>query len=284
MNDLNPRKYLQTLGSIPDEDIDLAPAALALSALSRDQLNIERYFHHLKKLCDDLAEVVHEHEVHEQESAAQISAMDIVSALKTVMHDHFEYRGNHEDYDNLVNADLAWVIDNRKGLPIALCILTIHIAQSQGWDLKGLNFPGHFFCRVDHGGERILFDPFYDFKILEAPDLRAQLKKSLGPEAELTSGFFEESSNRDILFRLQNNIKLRQIASEDYDASLKTVNMMRLIDPYEYRLALDAGVLNAKLGNKVAAIAAIEFYLEKAPESERYDAELLLRELQASNE
>jgi regulator of sirC expression with transglutaminase-like and TPR domain len=53
-----------------------------------------------------------------------------------------------------------------------------------------------------------------------------------------------------------------------------------MIDPDEYRLHLDAGVLYAKVDQTRAAIDALVAYIERAPyDGDRREAELLLQEL-----
>ena len=94
----------------------------------------------------------------------------------------------------------------------------------------------------------MILDPFQGCKILDAPDLRQILKNIAGPQAELSSSYYDVVSRRDILIRLQNNIKLRQIEAEDFDAALRTIAIMRVIKPDEYRLLLDEGVLRARIG------------------------------------
>ena len=272
----DPHSYLSEQGRLADGDIDVARCALAFSAIARSGLNIERYIHHLQDnsalLCDEYEGLL--------DAGAPGDARDKLAAIKTVFSTRLGYHGNEQNYDDLQNADLAAVIDNRKGLPIALSILCLQAARAQGWHVDGVNFPGHFFCRIDDEGERVLFDPFHGCQILEAPDLRAQLKKSMGRNAELSMHYLDGASNRDILLRLQNNIKLRQIDAEDYASALATVRMMRLVAPDDYRLALDAGVLGARTGAKDEAVEALEYYIDNAPDpADRYDAQLLLDQL-----
>ena len=66
----------------------------------------------------------------------------------------YAYRGDSDTYDDLQNADLVRVIERRKGLPVALSILYLHVARAQGWDAEGLAFPAHFLIRVGIDGAR----------------------------------------------------------------------------------------------------------------------------------
>lgn len=279
MLDFDPRRYLETAGQMPDKEIDLAPCALAMALIAHPGLSIDRYFHHLGAIAKD----VKSRYATLLDAGAQADAMTQLAALKHVLSDTYGYRGDHERYDDLENADLIRVIDRAKGLPISLAILYIHAGRAQGWDVCGLNMPGHFIGRIEKDGQRVIFDPFYDGRILGAPDLRFLVKKNLGPQAELSASYYQPCSNRETLMRLQNNIKFRLIEGEDYRAALDVVQVMKLVSPSDHRLFLDEGVLYAKLEQPKASIAALEFYMERATDPrDRHDAELLLRQMRES--
>lgn len=270
------RTHLESLGALPDPEIDLADAALALAALDQPGVSVDRYRNHLKKTGEDVAM-----RFAELRSAGAADDADTrLAALKHTLVDKNGYDGDSRSYDDLQNASLMRVIDRRRGLPITLSILYIHAARAQGWTAYGLELPGHFVCRLDHEGQRLIFDPFNACNKLEAADLRALVKKALGQNAELSARYFEPASSRAILIRLQNNIKFRQIAAEDYEGALRTVETMRLIDPAEFRLLLDAGVLYARTHQTRAAIDTLEEYIKLAPaDRDRHEAALLVQEL-----
>lgn len=264
---------------MPDSEVDIAPCALAMALMAHKGLSIDRYFNHLKTLSKEVkaryAELL--------DAGGKADVQTQLAALKHILADSHGYRGDIERYDDLQNADLIRVIERRKGLPISLAILYIHAGKAQGWNICGLNMPGHFICRIEKDGQRIIFDPFYECKMLGAAELRMILKKNMGPQAELSSQYYEPCSNRDILMRLQNNMKFRMIEVEDYQGALDMVTIMKMVAPKDYRLLLDEGVLYAKLEQPKAAIVALEGYIDLVPDPrDRYDAELLLRQVRES--
>ena len=270
------KEYLEYIGTLPDEKINLGNAALVLATLSHEGISIDRYTHHLDVLSNKVAERY----IALMNEGADNDAPTRLLALRDVLAGEFEYTGDQETYDDLQNASLVRVIDRAKGLPITLSILYIAVARAQGWAADGLNIPGHFLCRIEKDGVRIIFDPFEGAKEIEAHDLRAIIKRALGADAELSAEYYEAASNRDILIRLQNNIKLRQIETEDYSGALNTVQAMRLIAPQDYRLLLDEGVLLARCDQPRAAIDSLSGYIDQAPDTRnRAEAEMLLREL-----
>lgn len=271
-------EILEKYGVEKDSDINLADSALAMAAIQNSSNSIERYQNHMRKLVD---EVRARHVLMIEEGAVDDAATQLAT-LKHIIADKYEYVGDSEHYDDLQNVNLIRVIERRKGMPVALALIYIHVAQAQGWQVEALSLPAHVVCRIEKDGMRLLFDPFNMAKVLQASDLRNLLKELIGPQAELSSSYYEASTKRDLLIRMQNNIKLRQIEGEDYLGALKTIEIMRLIDPEEYRLLFDAGVLYARTNQAVAAIDALEDYIDKSPNIEdQNEAFVLLQQIKS---
>ncbi len=272
----DPDAILKACGGQKDSDIDLLEVALALCAPSHEGISKDRYINHAAKMVRDVVERYAEL----LSAGAKDNAQTQLAAMKHVLSDREGYTGDDARYDDLQNADIMRVVDRRKGMPIALCLLFIHIGRKSGWDLEGLNFPGHFLARLEKDGVRLIFDPFHACRVMMAADLRALIKDVRGPMAELSVDYYAPCSNRDILIRLQNNIKMRLIEAESYQEALSHVERMRMMAPDEYRLLLDAGLLNAKTGKKAAAIDVLEKYIDLAPDhKDRADAQRIIREL-----
>ncbi len=275
----DPLAILKDSGGKDDSEISILNIAMAFSALSHEGINADRYFNHVSKMAADAGARYKAL----TEAGADDDAGTRLAALKHIIADREGYAGDGERYGDLQNADLMRVIDRRKGMPITLCILYIHVARMNGWMAEGLNFPGHFLARIEHDGARLIFDPFAGCEVLEAPALRQLIKKVRGPNAELLADYYKPCTNRETLLRLQNNVKLRLIEAEDYAAALQSVEWMRMMAPMDYRLLLDAGVLYAKTGQSAQAAESLEKYIMLTPSArDRHDAELMLREIKDS--
>ncbi|MFA7277326.1 MAG: transglutaminase-like domain-containing protein [Pseudobdellovibrionaceae bacterium] len=278
---MNMRAELAKLGNLDQNAIPLFETALWFAALGHPGRGLDPYRTHLKNLVQKLEK--------KHQDACAAGADDTpeerVKSLRSVMFDDESYSGDSDNYNDLRNADMMEVIDRRKGMPIALALLAIELGRAQGWGVQGISFPGHFLVRMDGDGVRLMCDPFDKLKILQAPDLRALLKKVFGEKAELSSTYYVEASNRDILLRLQNNIKFRQIEDEEYQSALATIENMRLIAPDEYRLLLDDGVVKARLGRVSEAIESVRGYIHKVPDMRyRAEAESFLLSLEQSSD
>ena len=251
--------------------LDLLEAALALSALGRDEaLDLAPFRQHVAAMVSDLADLVR------RRGASPESLAEVIARS-------YAYRGDGDSYDDLQNADLVRVIERRKGLPVALSILYLHVAREQGWDAEWLAFPGHFLIRIGVDGARHVVDPFHDGVVRDAADLRGLLRQVLGPDAELHPQHFDPVSDRDVLLRLENNIRLRLAKREDWAGAAQSLERMLAIAPDRPELLFEAGQLNARLDKRRAAIAAFERFLGLAGDGGnpglRRRAQALLQEL-----
>lgn len=264
------KQTLRDIGAAPDRQFALGEAALALAALDRPRVPLDRYRNHLEQLCKDIGRV----------AAGAVDLGDRLAALNTVLIDQHGYVGDQLNYDDLQNANLIRVIDRKRGLPVSLGILYIHTARAQGWSISGLAFPGHFLLRLGEGGERLVLDPFHAGRARAPHDLRDLLKVMSGNDAELRPEHYADVSDRDILLRLQNNIKLRLIQQQDLAGAEAVVSRMLLIAPEQTALWWESGVLNAQAGHLQAAIDAIERFitLDDRPRA-RHEAVALLQKL-----
>ncbi|HET7594336.1 MAG TPA: transglutaminase-like domain-containing protein, partial [Stellaceae bacterium] len=184
--------FLREIGGMADGPLPLAPAALALAALERPRVDLARYHHHLAALAQEVG----------AEAGDSSDIERRVAALNTVIIERYGYQGDTLTYEDLQNANLMRVIDRRKGLPVALGILYLHAARTQGWDMAGLAFPGHFLVRLQDAGARLILDPFHGGKSRSAVELRDLLKAITGNDVELTPAHYAPVSDREVLLRL----------------------------------------------------------------------------------
>jgi regulator of sirC expression with transglutaminase-like and TPR domain len=266
---------LSFFGAVDDGDIDLAEAALLLASFDRPDANLDLPRRWLGEVVRDLIE---ESERTGTETCATLAGR--AKVLASVLAGRHELAGDRETYDDLANANLISVIERRRGLPVSLSIIYIHAARAMGWPIEGLNFPGRFLVRLGASDGRAVLDPFDGGRLRDAVALRELLKLGAGASAELAPEHFMAAGNRDILLRLQNNIKVRLVQSDQLEAAAGTIEHMLLIAPREPLLWLEAGGHYGRLGNLRAAIEAAErARVLAADERLRQRAEGLLQEL-----
>lgn len=266
------RDMLRQIGIGPEHEIDVAKAALHLAALKRNRVDLAPCFAQLETLEQDVATAF--------TAGGDLSLTGAAATLATVLAEQHAFRGDDQTYDDLENADLISVLDRRKGLPVALGILYIHVARAQGWTAYGLNFPGHFLVALEHDGERAILDPFHEGVSRTPQDLRELLKLVAGQDAELNADMYAAVPDRAVLLRLQSNIRLRLLQMQRFSDAIEIVDSMLLFAPKQSDLWRDCGLLNAQLGNMTAAIQALESAIEhETIPARRQEAAAILEKL-----
>jgi regulator of sirC expression with transglutaminase-like and TPR domain len=265
-------QFLRELGASNEPILPIAEAALALASFDRPRVALARYSRHLKALATDVGRRAGIG----PDLAARANALNEIILLK------HGYSGDELTYDDLQNANLMRVIDRRKGLPVALGILYLGAARTQSWDAVGLNFPGHFLIRLSDAGERLILDPFHGGRILDAVALRELLKAIAGQEVELSPDHYTPVADREVLLRLQNNLKSRLIQGQRYEEAVRVIETMRMLPPNFAELAREAGLLQAQLGNMRAAVRSIEEFIAHTPDgAARHEAAIVLQQIKA---
>lgn len=230
----------------PGARLDLARLALAFSVLARPQTDVRGALSHLEEIRTRMADR---------------TGSSPAETLPAVMAGDFSYAGDSETYDDMVNADLAAVIERRRGLPVALGILYCHAARAAGWDAAGLSFPAHFLIRVDGPGGRHILDPFHGGRSLDAGDMRVLLR-SMGSGDDLRAEHHQDVTDRHILLRLQNNIKLRRLQANDIEGGLAVLGTMRRLAPDISGLVMEEAAILAEGGAIKGAAGAVRGFLE----------------------
>ncbi|MBL8696877.1 MAG: transglutaminase family protein [Alphaproteobacteria bacterium] len=238
-----PEAILRDCVGVAGSTLDIAEAALACSAMERPELDLTGYRAHLAEIARD---------------AASSGAASPPALLAEVLATRHGYRGDRDTYDDIANADLARVIDRRRGLPVALSILWMHAARSRGWSCVGLNSPGHFVAQLAAHGQRWILDPFDGGRVLDEPALASLLRRAQGSGPMLDIDDLAVVDDRSVLLRLQNNIKLRLQRAGEKRRALAVVERMLVIAPRAVDLWREAGALNADLDNLRKAVGCLD--------------------------
>jgi regulator of sirC expression with transglutaminase-like and TPR domain len=270
------RSALKRIADQSDEVIDLAEAALLFAALDQPTSDLAFYREHIKAIADAVGDYAVQRNWGEHPSPENMA-----EALNYALVEQFRYAGDEETYDDLDNANLMRVIDRRRGLPVALGILYLAAAHAQHWSAAGLNFPGHFLIRLEsHDGRRVIIDPFHGGRAMGAPELRELLKVVAGPGVELEAGHYRVVGNRDVLIRLQNNVKTRRLDKGQIQDAVDAVENMLLLSPSSCSLWREAGVLHMRGGHLKRAIEAFDQFVARAADGpDRHKIAKVVQEL-----
>jgi regulator of sirC expression with transglutaminase-like and TPR domain len=256
MNDMSAE--VETIGLLDDEDIELDLAALALSELDHQGIDLVPYGALLRDIGDRLETVGWRAQTPEQQGAA----------LAQVLGEDFGFLGDLESYDAPLNTDLVRVLDRRRGLPVSLAILYVAAARRMGWTADALNTPGHVLVRVgDAPGA--LIDPFSGGRPVSREGLAALLLGALGPDTAPRPEHIAPMSNRGVLVRLLLNQASRAEGAGDPLRALTLYDRMTLVAPDNPDGWWERARLQLQMQDVDAARASLSAMLEVTRDGDR---------------
>ncbi|MET0239033.1 MAG: transglutaminase-like domain-containing protein [Sphingobium sp.] len=207
-------------GLMEDEEIELDLAALELSALDHEGIDLAPYVSLLRDIAARLAAV----------GGQARTVNDQAAALASVFADEFGFAGDVDAYDAPLNADLIRVLDRRLGLPVSLSILYVAAARRMGWTAFALNTPGHVLVRVGEGPAALIIDPFNGGGQVPQSRFHALLHRALGG-AEPQPEHVAAMTNRATLGRLLINQATRAEQAGDSARALTIYERMTRVAP-----------------------------------------------------
>jgi regulator of sirC expression with transglutaminase-like and TPR domain len=256
----NAAARFQDLIDGPDEQINLAEAALLIAKNAYRDLDIASYLAQIDQLAVRLSSRLPE----------SSSVTERIQALNRFLFQEQGFAPNVDDYYDPRNSYLNDVLERRVGIPITLSILYIEVGRRIGLPLKGVSFPGHFLvkCQVQEG--MVVLDPYCSGASLSLHDLQQRLREVKGGEVSraIIAGMLVAANNREILGRVLRNLKAIYLAREDDNQALAIMDWIMALAPADVEALRDRGLLYSKLECFRAALADLERYLQEAPAAE----------------
>ena len=234
-----------------DHEVDLFGGAMIIARIGGHPVDAHRAAQQL----DLMAESTRERAGDATDAGALAHAID---------HELFTVRGFHGDgveYGDADNSYLDRVIARKTGLPIALSLVYMEVAQRVGLRCDGIGFPGHFIVRCGDPENPIFVDPFQQGARLDREELLARLRSieigSASPESYLAA-----VTRRQLLQRMLNNLHGLFRERRDMERWHMTVDLLLRIEPWNAALTGERGMLSYRLGNPVAALDDLERYVD----------------------
>lgn len=194
------------------------------------------------------------------------------------------FSGDEKNYFSCQYSLLNHVLDYRTGIPVSLAIVFQSMGRALGFNVCGVNFPGHFLLRCGFNQHPdIYFDPL-NGKQLSREDLES-LYFSILQEIEdekMPEEALHEASCDETIVRLLHNLKASYINEKCYSEALTAVELLVNLcpdDPYERR---DRGFLLHQLDCTQVAIADYQYFIRKCPKDPA--TQLLQAQLQQLSE
>lgn len=243
-----------------DAEIDLFSACLFIAAEEHPDLDADHYFAKL----DALAVMVHER------LPSSPSVYDRLDALREVLFEIAQLRGNSGNYYDPRNSYVNQVLDRGLGIPLTLSVIYREVALRVGVEMQGVGMPGHFLLVTGTGEDEIFIDPYHRGGLLsrrECLSLAIRGKKPSGRTSlALSRRLLPISGNRSTLRRLLTNLKLTHAKKRDYRRSLAAAERIQMLDPQNWRNLSDLARLQAEVGDFIQAVESLSAYLDRAPE------------------
>jgi regulator of sirC expression with transglutaminase-like and TPR domain len=181
--------------SRPEEELDLAQAALLIAEPEYPELDIADYLLQL----DQLAVAARSRLAGLADDSAR------AAALVQYLLEEEGFRGNLDEYDDPRNSFLNEVLDRRLGIPITLSVVMLEVAQRLGIPLHGVSFPGHFLVGT-RGPKSLLLDPFTG-QALAPSHLADLLGRIYGQRRPPRPDEIQPSTKHGILVRMLHNLR-----------------------------------------------------------------------------
>jgi regulator of sirC expression with transglutaminase-like and TPR domain len=201
----------------------------------------------------------------------------VISLLNEFLFDVEKFQGDLDDYYNPKNNYLNYILEEKLGIPITLCILYTEIAKYADLDLRIVGFPSHVIVKY---GEDMILDPFNRGRLLELEDLQEILYQNYGDSVEFKAEYLNQISDEKIIIRMLRNLKNSYTDSFAYEMARLCNKMILGIIPDSPDEIRDLGILEEKVKNYDDAIKFLNKYLEMEPNAEDADFVLeLIREI-----
>jgi regulator of sirC expression with transglutaminase-like and TPR domain len=189
----------------------------------------------------------------------QLNLVSAEEALAETLSGYMRLTGDLLTYDSLDNADILSVCTRRRGLPVALGLIYLHVGRQCGLQVAGVDFPGHFLLRIETGEGPLALDPFSEGRVVLPSELsRRALRTGLTPDvASKLDVLMTPVSDRAVLIRLQNNIFARAQAAGDFARAERSALRRALLDPADHRPWLDVAAAREGQGALAGALQAL---------------------------
>ncbi len=242
------------LGGMPEDEIDLAWAALLIAASEYPELDVVGQMEVLDSLAAGAAKGM-------GDDGDPLSSVNNLSAY---LFDEVGFHGNEAEYYDPRNSYLNEVLARRMGIPITLSVVCIEVGKRLGIPLEGVGMPGHFLLRHrDEPG--IYIDPFHRGILLSEDECAQLLRDATRTAVPWDKSYLTTVSNRELIARILRNLKGIYLNQHDHQRALGIAGLAVSLQPNIIGERRDRGLIHYQLGNHQAALEDLRIYLAASP-------------------
>lgn len=188
------------------------------------------------------------------------------------------YSGDRAAYHDPRNSYMHEVVSRRRGLPISLSALYVHVARELGVDADGVGLPGHFIVRAWAGDDVVYLDPFNGGARIGAEECRELVAETTGYTGAFDPRWLTPTPPREIVVRMLNNLRNGYTQDEEWELARRTIGCLTVLQPAAAAHLRDLGLLDFRLGQRVRAAQRLALYLARAPGADDVNDVRQLRE------
>ena len=247
-------KFTQEINQ-PEEDIDLAKAALYWAMTEYPHLDPEIYLKTLDTMGEELR----------QQLPKNFYPLKIIQSINNYMFEQLKFRGNSQNYYDPSNSFLNQVIERRTGIPITLSLVYLELASRIDFPMVGIGMPGHFLIRPSFEEAGIFIDVFNGGELMFELDCEEKLQQIYQKPIKLESAFLPVVSKKQLLVRMLTNLKFIYINSNSILKALSTVEFILSVFPDNAQELRDRGLIYYHLGELDKSAQDLELYLTMVP-------------------
>ncbi|WP_218082432.1 SirB1 family protein [Anthocerotibacter panamensis] len=255
---MDARQYFAQEVQQPEEQIDLAEAALYIAQEEYPDLDPLEYLNALDTMATEVRERL----------PAELYPLRILQCLNRYFYENLGFSGNTSDYYDPRNSYLNEVLNRRTGIPITLALVYLEVARRIDFPMVGVGTPGHFLIRPDFDESGIFVDAFNAGEILFAEECAERMAQVYGRPvavAELAPLLRTPVGPRAFLGRMVTNLKMIYATQQDFPRALAAIERLLLLFPEAALELRDRGLIHHRLGHWAAAAADLTAYLAGMP-------------------
>lgn len=245
------------------EEVDLAVAALELARDAEPGLEFGPTLDWMSKRASELSGPI----------ARAGSDEKVLNALAECLAGTHGLLGGAECYELADSSYLNRVIERKTGLPIALSVLYMSVAERAGLTLLGVAAPGHFLTRYETIDAPLFVDAFAGGAVLSRAECLAQIEERTELRGRQATAALEPVGPRTIITRMLNNLKALHAKHENWRACWKVQHRLLALQPGAFHERRDWGLVSLRAGRAGPAIDMLENCLATSPPDERESLE-----------
>lgn len=176
---------------------------------------------------------------------------------------------NVADFGAPENSYLDAVVERRRGIPISLALVYMHVGAACGLDVSGISFPGHFLCAVGRDAERQVLDPAVGI-LLTPADCEQRLQIATGGNALLLdeSVHLAPATAPAMALRMLANLRGVRIQRKEWFVALALCDAALARDGNLIGELHDRAMILERLGDVDAALRDLRHLLSVLPASD----------------